>query len=1632
MYINQIDDLFDGIINNLNQYLIKNKLFDKLKSDTNFVKFQNDILDNIKKFIDTIDKDDIKTIIKNDSYVENILNIIKRYCAFYIYLGIGYYYDGNRDLYITNILESAKYQKDSTFQIPNFYNTENNSKIIKFYNDIKNFIGLINLKTIDKIKIVLLNNPLKYDTTIKLFNELGEDYITEFFLIENNFHNIIKTIIFRQIYLKEEKESILEMLNQVEKDNIEYKYIDIVVSTEKKIVDFNIIQKFLSSENFNIGMAEEIYDYLVENNENIDITMKDRMDYINYLFNNNVLVPITEEFLRYHKDSEKYGNEKSSDTKSRKEQQDTKIKYIINKMNYVKNYYSPLLDKNTDLKINIMNYIYKQLDPKMATLYNNDEEIKIIRKLEMSEQTVDLDLLVDLYNIRKYAFVNFKNFSQDGFKFRPNNTIEAIRSITMKEKKTELLNTRIGHSNIDLNIIGIAFNPSKQLLGCFKTQDLVDVKTITKNDNGFESFQKVMNKTFDSNSDKLYYWLFDVEKDKIKANKYLDLNTNDPAHNIKLMIEQLYNNYIELVKNKFVNYINNVDEITSWNYFNLLKGYEQKFFNFNLEPSLRNELNKLVLQEKIKDIDVEPDEIDSMIPGKREDLITLPAYKQKVKDKNLLVVGEVEIGADVILTRKNIPVCQHYIKWDEIGKMSKKSDLFNQAVFDFVKQYIKQNAQGDNICKSCNELVQIQKYGIEGTYVEELDMFLTTSMVITLKLDEMAKYSSYTRAIRNIEKNIEKFAYGTDIIAYVGNLPATKLKRKLLIKDVIDLILIHTEWLRKQPKNRIELFGKKYGTSKDFTNLFFFTFEDNIFLTSSTDTDYYKIIKYNNILAYLLFLMISELNPGQIISFRDDNKFNYLYFQKIKNIIFDELYIRVNEKEKKQLSKLPLFSYILYYLAGMLVGNKIWLYNDSAINENKSKADASKEKIKLLFNMHKSVIHTTVDLINTIVEANLDKNKSYFYELIYERLRFKLNNIFNDPQLLKRIETNSNKFINIDSKTNAITFNKRKVESIELDYNSEYKKQYVSSDYCALKRKKIDTLPFEPDNNILGILTNCDDGKFHKWFFKSGDLICSLCNKSYNELLKLDKKDKEKGKGKEKIKYLDKLKEINLIKLYKKYCVSGEIHDIKDDVCTKCKINIVKDKATDKELKVLEKNLEEKTNEDFLDHMKLLKEHIEKEERDRHKTKKIINKLYKRYEEYSNNKLEIYINKFIDKISSIIGNNIIIDNKSISLKTSYYVVSNDYIGYPMKPYEIDLSDKRIKFIPDHPVLKTNIIYFKDNTNKYYIYYDQITLQYIGYSDNNVDIKRSNNNASLKIKYSFRDMLLYLGYPNRYINIYHLNKDYQFSPMFSSNNNDKDDKQLGGRQKDDNNNDNNILDSEEVKENILKLMRTRMVNLKQIITRTQSILYLLNNKNIKIGKYSVEENKILEEYNKKIKNIVMADSQGHNKVFKNYNYILHRLQIDYNLPNIDLNIIKNYIDIENILYLENNDNKLIFYLLSNFDKIIEYNRKSLNISEIINLIGKIINYSFNLYHIPFISYDINKFDFLLINETPYIDETLKVIGHYQELMTQQEIDDPNRKEEEYDSKEAKDAMDIDDYDAEGDDYDGREEALDGYE
>jgi len=418
-----------------------------------------------------------------------------------------------------------------------------------------------------------------------------------------------------------------------------------------------------------------------------------------------------------------------------------------------------------------------------------------------------------------------------------------------------------------------------------------------------------------------------------------------------------------------------------------------------------------------------------------------------------------------------------------------------------------------------------------------------------------------------------------------------------------------------------------------------------------------------------------------------------------------------------------------------------------------------------------------------------------------------------------------------------------------------------------------------------------------------------------------------------------------------------------------------------------------------------MKINLEEKEEEANKIKLIMDKFNKRFETETNNKLYSYISDFTDRLAKILGNKIKIKDDIIYLKDTVYILDHDYFGNTKKENVFILSsENKIELYKNHPNYKKDVLYYKDNANNVYVYYDMITYQYLGYSENNKEYKRTKSNASLKVNLSIRDSLLLLGNENKYVNLYHLNPEYQTLS------NDK------------------ILENSEYIVN--NYLRTRIVNLRQIISRINSIINNINNNGKFNSFYGSEEKSLVDEFNKKIKNFNLKDKEGHDSIFKHWNFINNNIGLKPIPENIKISINQNYFDTSTINNLNNSDCKLIFFLVQGLNRLLDYNTQVGIQSELAHLIIKLIKFSFSQYFRQYSNTSIRKFDYILINEVPYMDDSLKVSGFYQELLTTKEVEDKKEKDkdENYDAQQAVESIDIDDYEVD-DDIDGTMEALD---
>ena len=128
----------------------------------------------------------------------------------------------------------------------------------------------------------------------------------------------------------------------------------------------------------------------------------------------------------------------------------------------------------------------------------------------------------------------------------------------------------------------------------------------------------------------------------------------------------------------------------------------------------------------------------------------------------------------------------------------------------------------------------------------------------------------------------------------------------------------------------------------------------------------------------------------------------------------------------------------------------------------------------------------------------------------------------------------------------------------------------LEKDVCQSNVFKMKKNSKKQNNNNVSSLTHCNDGRFHKWEIIDNKLQCSLCQKEYEKI-----KTNETSSDKDTKEIISNIR-FNLLKnLTKKYCISGEKHDIdkKTNLCKKCKINPEKYKYKSSELKDLDKNI---------------------------------------------------------------------------------------------------------------------------------------------------------------------------------------------------------------------------------------------------------------------------------------------------------------------------------------------------------------------------------------------------------------------------------------------------------------------------
>jgi hypothetical protein len=1536
-YINKIDILIYESINEIYSDM-KNEKLSKIKSFGH----EESYLNIIQKYINKNEsKKKLKDILKNSDQINKIHDVIEKYIIIYciLYFGIKLNYEPNldnaSDVFVQNVLNISTTNK------------------FKQLTSTLNSIIIDSYKLYNNLFIIIDNNLTEVSddlqNVVKFIEEIGQEQVEASFQKGNKDreHNAILMIIFRNIYVNDDKNGIIQIFEEENIKNAEFKYITIVDS-KFEIIDYSTIESLLNIDEINGGLTQSLYNLLLEF-DNIDLLYTGPEKKINELFEKQLLIPITDEFLRYHKDSEKYEKiDASQDTKINANERsnkrnDTKLKYIITRINKVTDYYTPNQDKSEIEKI-----LYHPMLNRKVVLYNDTEEIAIINKfMNMGRVNIEnSEFFSDLKQMRQYPYINYKDFEKIGFQLKTNNYIDAIRYSNI-----EFLNNSniIGSVNRPLelrslskgmisNIVGVAFPVSifnnNQKIRCMSLKNLKNVRKIEEN--GFNAANDLLRNIFLEliPQEDILYWIFDIEKDKLITDKYQNVSENNFESYIKIMLENIYNKISILTYEILVNEINE----SSNNIFELKKLVlliQDKFIKLNVRDEYYSKIQKLIYNKKIPKVKNEYDKNEDKIPGITSPLIKIPTVpKFKETEKIIEILEEEKVSFEDTLLQN--ATCQHMVTFNKIMMLKNKDpSVFDQALYEFIRKYRKINVEGDYICNSCSQLLDIKRF----MSMEYQGGIFTLNLSASLKpLEELSKYEKFSKSIKNIDKIINKIGDVMNVSAYIGNTPIVRIKRQEITKTTIDLIETTNELINsKDPlvrKDKLEQAVKNYGINKQLTNYFLFKMDNEIFLMTSLETDKYKKFKYNNILAYIFLLMLLDISNNQVLFFNFDKNYNYLLFNRFGFSLFNNLYIRINNSnDVEPIKNYKILCYLIYYTAGMMLKNNIWYF------DQQTKDDKLFQKRGL-----EIIIHTLIHLLNTITEAFNNNKNNYLFDTISTRFFIKLNTQFNyndSKDILDKIELQMSDKIDINNNKIRI-----RMGTQHSKYDLEGK---IEETYIPLKKYiPVDSLKLNKKKHIKTTITY--------------DLIKeALENNRYKLLFSKFNKD-----GSRRLSYLSE-KELATY-------TETDYNNLNYILRNRRSLLLAKFQKVENFRKI-------------------------KNEKTTFNDKKFIEKMKAGYKKYYDNSYDSLITTFIDKLESIIGQNININNENIYLKENTYIIDHNHLGQSAETKIL----KDVIYKPNHEYFKQDVLIA--NRDKIETYYNVIENNLVGYREkgkNYVDMVGTGR--FIRVNYSIENKLKYMGFDNKYINT----NDYQKNDIFANEKNTK-------------------------KEISDEIMRNRIFALKRFMEFSQKIIYQIKNKQViqLIEKGATDLEKIKNKYVSYVK----LDEKGAikrelllngdakivinfqtkfkyiNTTKENNKKILIAWKILNNSVIHDINksyqFKEKHIDASHLISLNDNDHIIMFYTLSELSYLIDLNDDNYTKSNLVFLISNIINYCYNLFNKQLNHVEYRRFKYMIESNAEIIsfDQTTDL------QFNQTDEEKVEEKELSEDAQEEKDALDI---------------------
>jgi len=1183
-----------------------------------------------EKIINNINYSKIYDLITDDKNKKKVSQIIEKYILYYLILR-SCLKDDNEDVESKN---DEKIFVEKIFNLSNSILTLDSLAISELVDIYLAYYTTVTLLKLDDFKNKNFSAlPQNESTTeiLNIFNDIGIENVMAFMdpkkKPELGEHNILITLLFRKLYVKSDKKEISLILESSSIQDAEFKYITIIEARIKE-TDFASLEALFNIEDRKTGIPDDYYNLIddyklvslgdVEENLDPEVAIQSNLlsddRKIAYLFHKKILIPITDEILRYNVDTQE--SEKSEQKNNATYKTDTRLNNIVNKVNLITE-----SARNPETK----KLYYQPLFYRQAIPANDIEEMKIMKKFADIGRinAENVTSFIDLLSFRVYPYINFQNYAHYGFSHKHYYTTEALRYTNFRfgaNKNPELLKLihnkymqwrTITHDmfrsnnqhDFNSNIIGVAFptyiNYMPYDIRCLKLNKSINVRKY--NPNGYKIGAFLLEKLINENKtfNKTPFWIFDIDTDKFSQDQYDDINTSDPNY-FKKLISKLYDKVEELTLSRILNMFAMYAPLTLYQSNEILRIITKKFVPIPVYSDKMAEINYAryftYLPQRLETVDIRD------ITFSTEDLRKLPVYNRpKNLDYVVVKVSKNESSVENIL---DIASCQHNIDLRDIERIRERDPTsFTKKLNDFYKRYVVDHINSDYICNSCNQTINIDKY------IYQVNDLMKISAESKVPLEEQRQYNKFGKAINALDKIIERMGSFFNLTEYMGNHPSSVIKRRETIRNLLDVLLSSQDLRSKNPTefdNETRILKEASGAK--YSEYFAFPVENDIFVYSSRDTDKFKRMKYNTILTHIAVIMLLDINNSNILTLNPDKLINVLVFEKYGMGTLDDLKLRINtSNDLVYLGNYILMSYVVYYMASMMIRYKIYELAPESQNQDVKKGIPAIDRLRIM--------HTIMHVLAIIVDRKVKKPDEYLYTILSTNYFIKLSTIFSSEKSEQTLT--------------------------ELRFSTE-KRLHPSNEVIGKKLTTKKQFRHEIDGKLKPFeLYNTDiwqgENIFRRYFLIPKDPY--VTEFTSDEITQIIMKD--------------------LLKMYKIGAVKLNIDILKLDSYTLEQLYDVKKKYVE----LIRKNIQ------------IQKDNLAKVE---YKLKKKQEKLESLFNNLQHELLpfDTILDSFVNKMEKYISESQSIFKDDYYLRRSVFVINHDIAGYPIKPFKIDKITKQ--------------------------------------------------------------------------------------------------------------------------------------------------------------------------------------------------------------------------------------------------------------------------------------------------------------------------------------------------------------------